>query len=536
MVDTVFDRTERGLGSTSLSVADIVAKTRGNPNEIMKLVVGGQINLTQGLLAKRLSDSVVAEQQKAAMPQSTVLQDAFPQMAQSMGGLQPPAQPPTQPPMQGAASPQGMAPMPPAPAPQPQMQAPQGMAEGGLAQLDFAAPEYASGGIVAFQDGGRIDLERLRRAIVAQESGGDYGIENTEGSGAMGAYQFMPDTARALARRLGLDYRPELLRGDRGRSEEGREYQDALGTASLQEAIDFSGGDLSRAAAYHFAGPNERGWRENTARYQRQLAERYGGDGESEGGTPASTGDRQGLMTLINEGLEPEKVDPSSYLEQLRRLAPNETEATDRYRASLEAAPDPEKARQRAELGALFEAIGNVQPGMSPLEALAQGFSTSGASIQAAETRAATQESERLQAAAQLENLRNQMTREEFQLATQLAQYDAGRLDAATGRQLEAMLSIAGLDSQEKIAAARNLIEQHQIDTGAAVQREQIGAGKQSDLLRTLVALNRPPAGAETDLATSLNMSSGGGGGGGSGEAPAAAGAGRIVSAVPIPQ
>jgi hypothetical protein len=66
MAETAFDRTERGLGSADLSIPDIVARTKGNPQDIMKLVMSGQINVTQGLLAKRLSDSVVAERSAMA--------------------------------------------------------------------------------------------------------------------------------------------------------------------------------------------------------------------------------------------------------------------------------------------------------------------------------------------------------------------------------------------------------------------------------------------------------------------------------------
>jgi hypothetical protein len=146
MAETAFDRTERGLGSADLSIPDIVARTKGNPQDIMKLVMNGQINVTQGLLAKRLSDSVVAERNAMAAQQPSVLQEEFPEMAQATGGL--------------GAMPQAASPMPTQMGPQmgPQMgaPAPQGMppAQGGIGGLDFAPAQMASGGIVGYNVGG----------------------------------------------------------------------------------------------------------------------------------------------------------------------------------------------------------------------------------------------------------------------------------------------------------------------------------------------------------------------------------------------
>jgi hypothetical protein len=145
MAETAFDRTERGLGSADLSIPDIVARTKGNPQDIMKLVMNGQINVTQGLLAKRLSDSVVAERNAMAAQQSNVLQEQFPELAQATGGL-------------GAAMPPQMgAPMPPQGMP-PQGMPPQGMppAQGGIGGLDFAPAQMAGGGIVGYPAGGAV--------------------------------------------------------------------------------------------------------------------------------------------------------------------------------------------------------------------------------------------------------------------------------------------------------------------------------------------------------------------------------------------
>lgn len=115
----------------------------------------------------------------------------------------------------------------------------------------------------------------FKSAIIGQESGGRYGVANTQGSGAMGIGQIMPETARALSARLGLSYRPDLLRGT---GAEARAYQDQLTDAALQEAWQYGGGDPRLAAQYYFAGPNKSGWGEKTARYGNDILRRMGGN------------------------------------------------------------------------------------------------------------------------------------------------------------------------------------------------------------------------------------------------------------------
>jgi hypothetical protein len=135
---------------------------------------------------------------------------------------------------------------------------------------------YAGGGMVAFAGGGRTGYNDFRRAIIAQESGGRYGIANAEGSGAMGIGQIMPDTARAIAKRIGLPYRPELLAGT---DEASREYQDALTTEATKEAFAYGKGDPQLAAQYYFAGPNKKGWGPKTQEYGSDVMRRLGKEG-----------------------------------------------------------------------------------------------------------------------------------------------------------------------------------------------------------------------------------------------------------------
>lgn len=119
--------------------------------------------------------------------------------------------------------------------------------------------------------GFRNSFGAFKRAIISQESGGRYGVANTEGSGAMGIGQIMPETARALSARLGLPYQPELLRGT---GPEARRYQDRLTEAALSEAWKAGGGSAEQAARYYFAGPNKSGHGPKTRKYGTDILRR----------------------------------------------------------------------------------------------------------------------------------------------------------------------------------------------------------------------------------------------------------------------
>ena len=270
--------------SSIQSPEGIAKEYAGDKQKIAQAMQMGIVDPTAGVLAGMFIDRMRAPQMQEGANPPTVAQ-------QVMGGAPPAPAPPLPagglggtslgaPPM---APPMGAPPMPAPEAP------PMGMADGGLAMLPvpdamFDEPDnggYSGGGIVAFSDGGGIDAERLRAALRAQESGGDYGIMNAEGSGAMGAYQFMPDTARALAKRLGVEYRPDLMQGGKGRSKEGIAYQERLMDEQMKDILAFSGGDVGRAGTYHFAGPNEKGHGPKTRQYGQDITRRYGGSKDS---------------------------------------------------------------------------------------------------------------------------------------------------------------------------------------------------------------------------------------------------------------
>jgi hypothetical protein len=123
--------------------------------------------------------------------------------------------------------------------------------------------------------GGGADYGQFKQAIIGQETGGRYGVPNAEGSGAMGIGQVMPETAKALAERLGLPYRPDLMGGT---SPQAQQYQDAITEAAVREAWQAGGNgrDPVTAAMYYHGGSNRKIWGPRTRRYAQNVLGRMG--------------------------------------------------------------------------------------------------------------------------------------------------------------------------------------------------------------------------------------------------------------------
>ena len=117
------------------------------------------------------------------------------------------------------------------------------------------------------------DYRSFKNAVIGQDSGGRYGVANTQGSGAMGVGQIMPATAQALSQRLGLPYRPDLLSSS---TPQAKSYQDALTEAAVREAWNYGNGNPSIAASYYFAGPDRGKWGPQTQQYVQGILSRLG--------------------------------------------------------------------------------------------------------------------------------------------------------------------------------------------------------------------------------------------------------------------
>lgn len=90
----------------------------------------------------------------------------------------------------------------------------------------------------------------------------------------MGIGQQMPATAKALAERIGMPYRPDLMGGT---SSQARQYQNAITEAATKEAWQATGGDPRAAAMYYHGGSNRQIWGPKTRQYANEVIQRIGG-------------------------------------------------------------------------------------------------------------------------------------------------------------------------------------------------------------------------------------------------------------------
>jgi hypothetical protein len=244
-----------------------------------------------------------------------------------------------------------------------------GFADGGVASLPVPDDmfnssvgdnqQYADGGMVAFAEGGTYG--KFRELIIERESGGNYAARNKQ-SGAMGKYQVMPDTARALAKRLGMEYNPALMTSN---TEAGRAYQDAIGNAAIREAYDYGRGDMAKAAGYYQGGPNTRIHGAENRKYQEAIA-RGMGQSMARRATLAATPD---APAVSREGLAAANM-PSEELQAMREqmranAAERAADKRDRKQAGWAALAQRGLAMmspQGAEMPSLF-ADGGTVPG-----------------------------------------------------------------------------------------------------------------------------------------------------------------------------
>ncbi len=323
----------------SLQAPEQIAKEYGgNKQKIVEATQMGLVDPTAAVLAGMFIDRIRSAQAQEQVPQTTVAQQVLAPAPPPQQQMPPPSSPPV--PMGLGATPQGAAMAPPQNQMAPPPQA--GPTQAGLEALPVPDSDFADGGLVAFAGGGAYD--RYKRAIIQQESGGRYGVPNGSGSGAMGIGQLMPDTARALAARLGMPYNPALLAGN---DAESRAYQDALTEAATKEAWDYGKGDPTQAAGYYHAGPNKAGWGPKTEKYMKEVAARMGrdGGGESEGG-----GDGEGDDYYPGTAASPAQ-DRSLQMEKvLQMLGTDESDpARDALMAYYQSQTSPEQMKQDKE-------------------------------------------------------------------------------------------------------------------------------------------------------------------------------------------
>lgn len=120
--------------------------------------------------------------------------------------------------------------------------------------------------------------EEVFASLIAQESGGRAGVRgpDTKYGNALGRTQILPDTARGIAKNLGIAYRGDLLTGT---TPEAAAYQDQLGRAYLEEGFQNTG-NARDALMYYHGGPDRALWGPKTNAYADQVLSRWSqGDG-----------------------------------------------------------------------------------------------------------------------------------------------------------------------------------------------------------------------------------------------------------------
>lgn len=112
-------------------------------------------------------------------------------------------------------------------------------------------------------------------ALIKQESGGRAGVlgPQTRYGRAEGMTQMLPATAKQMAGKLGLPWRPELMRGS---TPEAADYQERLGQAYLQEGIQKTG-NLPDAFRYYHGGPDKKLWGPKTNGYAESVMNNLSG-------------------------------------------------------------------------------------------------------------------------------------------------------------------------------------------------------------------------------------------------------------------
>ncbi len=111
-------------------------------------------------------------------------------------------------------------------------------------------------------------------ALIQQESGGRAGIRGpqTKYGQALGLTQMLPDTAKQMAGRVGVPWRPDLMTAT---NQAGAAYQRMLGEAYLREGLSKTG-NIRDALRYYHGGPNRRLWGAKTNSYANAVIGRVG--------------------------------------------------------------------------------------------------------------------------------------------------------------------------------------------------------------------------------------------------------------------
>lgn len=221
-------------------------------------------------------------------------------------------------------------------------------------------------------------------SIVQQESGGRPGVRGqpTPYGTALGMTQMLPATAKAMAAKLGVPYREELLTGT---SPEAAQYQLKLGRAYFDEGLAKSGGDLRAAAMYYHGGPDTRIHGVKTNAYADQVLARAGLGGSAGINMPAFANPFDPSAAIAAGGMldagAQAAMKPESFTQALapapttpepKFAKPKDYTAQDAALAMLKPIELGEKQQQQIRRNNFFQGIAQAMANISPDAGLGQ--------------------------------------------------------------------------------------------------------------------------------------------------------------------
>ena len=119
------------------------------------------------------------------------------------------------------------------------------------------------------------NFPKLAGAVFQKESGMRPGVKGpmTKYGQALGLSQMLPGTAKEMAAKNGLPWRPDLMTGT---TQEAAQYQARLGAAYLHEGLRKTG-NVRDALRFYHGGPNRALWGPKTNAYADSILSSFGG-------------------------------------------------------------------------------------------------------------------------------------------------------------------------------------------------------------------------------------------------------------------
>lgn len=344
---------------------------------------------------------------------------------------------------------------------------------------------YAAGGMVGGPaDAYEAEIARLFPHLVQQESGGQAGIlgPQTRYGQAQGRTQMLPATARQMAERIGVPWRPEMMTG---RTEEAASYQDRLGMEYLREGFSRTG-NARDALRYYHGGPDRGIWGRNTNRYADEVLARAGETAPPPPTAPGLTG-ADGFsnpQNIANDSMSigariAESLGLGGGLGSIQEMYGDVSEmmpdATAPYAEVLQRLQGEEGRERGANRGrALMDAGLAMMSARTPnfMSALAAGGQAGLAS------RDRIQEEERglMQSVIQAQLARSQAEQQQARASLEAASglFEGNRRSMATAQELGSGLALGGARSTDAAAQAKQQADQFSVEVD--LRRQEIRA------------------------------------------------------------